>query len=370
MDDISPDEVRTALRGYFSDHQGIAEVRHNRDHFDENLLVTAGFDRQAWARLAEQVGVAGLGAPPAWGGVGLGPAHLIAAAEECGAALYPGPVRAVLSMAVGLTGNAPGDLPPGVADVVGAALTGQATVGMPTRDGGLDVRDGQVGGRADAVTHGGVADLVLAEVNTPDGPALAVVVTAAESRDQVTSVDIAIPLAHITFDCAPAALLTEPGDGVTLGRLRRLSSLLLAGEQVGGAQGCLNGMVEYATAREQFGKLIGTYQAIQHRCAQTAVAIASARALVGAAAQAHDAGDAAAAEQLALLAGAEAADSYSAASDALIQVSGGIGFTWEHDAHLHFRRARTTATLGGTPDRLRHRAVAAGCLDLLTGGAA
>ena len=91
---------------------------------------------------------------------------------------------------------------------------------------------------------------------------------------------------------------------------------------------------------------------------------------VGAAAQAHDAGDDAVAEQLALLAGAEAADSYSVASDALIQVSGGIGFTWEHDAHLHFRRARTTATLGGTPDRLRHRAVAAGCLDLLTGGAA
>lgn len=89
MDDICPDEVRAALRGYFTDHPGIAEVRHNRDHFDEKQLVTAGFDRQTWARLAEQVGVAGLGAPPAWGGVGLGPAHLIAAAEECGAALYP-----------------------------------------------------------------------------------------------------------------------------------------------------------------------------------------------------------------------------------------------------------------------------------------
>ena len=153
---------------------------------------------------------------------------------------------------------------------------------------------------------------------------------------------------HTSPSAAPAALLTEPGDGVTLGRRRRLSSLLLAAEQVGGAQSCLNGMVEYATVREQFGKLIGTYQAIQHRCAQTAVAIASARALVGAAAQAHDAGDDAVAEQLALLARAEAADSYSAASDALIQVSGGIGFTWEHDAHLYLRRAYGIAQfLGG-----------------------
>jgi alkylation response protein AidB-like acyl-CoA dehydrogenase len=216
--------------------------------------------------------------------------------------------------------------------------------------------------------------LLLGEVGTGRGPALALVFLADADADAGTvtrtrrrTVDFATPIADVEVAGAPAVLLVEPGDTAGLAAHRRLELILLAAEQVGGAEGALAGMTAQACVRKQFGKLIGTYQAIAHRCADTAVDIAAARALVTAAAVAHDAGDGGTALQLALLARAEAAEAFTAATDSYIQVSGGIGFTWEHDAHLFFRRARATAAIGGTPAQHRDRAVEAGCLDLLVG---
>src|SRR5699024_2783752 len=125
----------------------------------------------------------------------------------------------------------------------------------------------------------------------------------------------------------------------------------------------LHATVEYAKVRTQFGQVIGGYQAIQHRCATTAVDIASARSLLVAAARASDRGGVD--HGLSLLAKAESSEVFRSAAGGLIQVPGGIRFTWEHDAHLFFRRARSTAVLGGTPEELRDHAVSEGCLDLL-----
>lgn len=370
---ITVDEVRMALREYFADHPGLAEVRRNRDDSDRTA---AGFDRDTWNVLARQIGLIGVGAPEHWGGLGLGLPHLVAIAEECGAALYPGPVRASLLLASALTGVPVDRVPVDLRSAIEDFLRGAVIVGISTHVDDTDLPQftgGRIHGRVRAVTHGASAGLVLCGVRTPSGPALAVAVPAPRptttERVPVRSVDLATPLADVILADVPAVLLTEPDDGQALQRFRTSEALLLAAEQVGGAQGCLGQMVAYATVREQFGAVIGTYQAIQHHCATTAVTITAARALVAAAADAADDGDDRRRRQLTLLARADAADAFTGASSTLIQVSGGIGFTWEHDAHLFFRRARATAAIGGTPARLRDRAVAAGCLELLVGAA-
>ncbi|MGV9711547.1 acyl-CoA dehydrogenase family protein [Gordonia sp. NPDC003424] len=368
-DDITPDEVRAALREYFADRPGLTEVRRNRD---ESSSSDGGFDREGWSVLARQVGLIEVGAPEQWGGQGLGLPHLVSIAEECGAALYPGPVRATLLLAASLAGADVGSVPGELRSAIEDFFCGAAIVGIPTRLGTAgppEFRDGRLSGRVPAVTHGTAAGLVLCVAQTPEGPALAVAAPAAcptgVERIGLPSIDLATPLADVVLAEVPAVLLTAPGDGEALQRFRTVEALLLAAEQVGGGEGCLGAMVAYAKVREQFGTLIGTYQAIQHHCATTAISVAAARALVAAAADAAAGGDDRAARQLTLLARADAADAFTGASSTLIQVSGGIGFTWEHDAHLFFRRARATTAIGGTPAQFRDRAVAAGCLDLL-----
>ncbi|HNP55345.1 MAG TPA: acyl-CoA dehydrogenase family protein [Gordonia sp. (in: high G+C Gram-positive bacteria)] len=369
--ELTVDEIRASLRDWFAHTPGIAEVRANRDRADGDAS-HPGFDRATWQRLAEQLGVTGLGAPEAWGGLACDTESLAGVVEECAASLYPGPVRASVLLAAALGGlvppeNASSQMRSGVE----AFLGGTAIAGVPGVPGDSPAfADGRVTGRFDAVTHGGSADLLLGEVATELGPAVALVLLSdatTVSRTPRRTVDLATPLADVAVIGAPAAVLVGPADSAGLDAHRRLETILVAAEQVGGAEGALAGMVAYAGVREQFGKLIGTYQAIAHRCADTAVDIAAARALVTAAAAAHDGGDGGAALQLALLARAESADAFTAATDSYIQVSGGIGFTWEHDAHLFFRRARATAAIGGTPAQHRDRAVEAGCLDLLVG---
>lgn len=370
-DELTPDEIRSALRDALGDDAGLEVVRRLRDAtpgHDAELL-RLGFDRDAWQVLAEQLGLAAMGTPEAFGGLGLGLPAIVAAVEECGTQLVPGPVRATALLSWALRGLTP-DPASELAPALDAFLTGEAIVGatlsaapedLASYDGGL------VTGRMVAVTHGGCARLVVAPVRTAEGTAVAVLLVGPETTraDALPTVDPTLPMADLAVDAAPAALLTAPGDKDALALHLSVARLLLAAEQVGGAQGCLAGMVGHAMVRSQFGQLIGSYQAIQHHCATTAIDIASARSLVTASAAAIDADDQVAARQLGLLARAEAADCFHRATRTLIQVAGGIGFTWEHDAHLYFRRARATASLAGTPDVHRHAAVEAGCLDLL-----
>ncbi|MGW5383588.1 acyl-CoA dehydrogenase family protein [Nocardia sp. NPDC003963] len=362
---ISPDEIRAALRDYFSERPGIVAVRRNRD---ENGTDAAGFDREGWKVLVEQLGLLGIAAPEHWGGLGLEAEYLVAAMEECGATLYPGPLRASVLTAAALGGTSPEAVPAEFRETIVALLAGAAVAGVSTRSDRISVpnyRDGRVSGRLAAVTHGAVADLALCIVDTPDGPALALVATGSAQRRPVPTVDFATPLADVVLAGESAILLTAAGDDGALEKQLALETLLSAAELVGGAEGCLTQMVDYAKVREQFGSLIGAYQAVQHHCARTAVANAGARALVAGAARMWDRYDYPAARQLTLLARADAADAFTSASSTLIQICGGIGFTWEHDAHLFFRRARATAAIGGTPARIRDSAVGIGCLDLL-----
>jgi alkylation response protein AidB-like acyl-CoA dehydrogenase len=130
----------------------------------------------------------------------------------------------------------------------------------------------------------------------------------------------------------------------------------LAAEQVGGAQRCLEMIVEYLKVRVQFGRLLGSFQALKHRCANLVVEIDSARALAGAAAVAADEEDWPRLATLAALAKADCSEVFAHASAENVQLHGGIGFTWEHDAHLYFKRARASQYLFGEPSRYRERA--------------
>lgn len=383
--DISPDEVRAALRDYFATRPGLDEVRRTRDGRQPS-----GFDESSWRTLATDVGLCSLGMPPRWGGLGLGLDCLVAAVEECGAALYPGPVRAAVLAAWALGEGGLGESALGEGALGGLTdavdLTGTIEglfAGMAVPGSTLDTevtephslplwRAGAATGVLLALSHGVVAGLAVTEVRTADGVAAALVILddSADRRSRST-VDFALPRADVTVTDAPALLITEPGDNTALQRFRDASTLLRAAEQVGGAAGCVSLMVEYAGVREQFGHPIGSYQAIAHRCAQTAVDVVGARGLVTAGAAALDCAtfaDPDTAVHLASLAHAAAGETYLAASSSLIQVSGGIGFTWEHDAHLHFRHARTLAVAGGTPAQYYDRAVLDGCLDLVISG--
>ncbi|RPA64786.1 acyl-CoA dehydrogenase [Gordonia oryzae] len=377
---ISPDEVRAALRDYFATRPGLDEVRRTRDGRQPS-----GFDESSWRTLATDVGLCSLGMSPRWGGLGLGLDCLVAAVEECGAALYPGPARAAVLAAWALGEGAlveggQGDLAD--ADDVTETIKG-LLAGMVVPGSTLDAqvaepqcfplwRAGATTGVLSAVSHGVVAGLTVTEVRTDDGIAAALVILDdSVDRRSRTTVDFALPRTDVIVTGAPTLLLTEPGDDTALQRIRDASTLMRAAEQVGGAAGCVSSMVEYAGVREQFGHPIGSYQAIAHRCARTAVDVAGARGLVTAGAAALDRttfADPDTAVHLASLAHASAGEAYLAASSSLIQVSGGIGFTWEHHAHLHFRHARTLAAAGGTPAEYYDRAVVDGCLDLVTSG--
>ncbi len=371
---LSPEEVRSALREFFADASALDEARALRDGGLDGGFDGDGFDRDRWRALAGEVGVVAMAAPESAGGLGLGLGHVTAALEEAGACLYPGPLRAAILAAWTL--GLPGAARP---DEVDGLLDGTLIAGMPQsfaahRPEVVLSGGGRVSGAVRGVTHGMAADVLLTVAGSADGDVPVLVRLAGGGgevgRRPVRAVDLTARPADLDLDAVAAVPLA--GAGEALARTRDVARLLLAAEQVGGAQGCLARAVEYAAIRTQFGRVIGTYQAIQHRCARVAVAVAGARALVLAAAKAIDAGgtgadaDRAAARQLVPLAKAEASEAFDAAADALVQVHGGIGFTWEHDAHLYFRRARATAALDGRPSRLRDDAVTAGCLSLLT----
>ncbi|ROO90013.1 alkylation response protein AidB-like acyl-CoA dehydrogenase [Actinocorallia herbida] len=357
---LSQDEVRAALRGYFADTGGLDEARRLRDAPADD----PGYDAGRWKALAGDVGLVSMAAPEGAGGLGLGLVHLTAAAEEAGAVLYAGPLRASVLAAWAL-GSAEADFD--------GVLTGAETVAMPQGFAALQPGlvldgDGLVGGSVPDAAHGMTADVLLAIADTAQGPCAVLVRLGEEgvTRTPVAATDLTARPAALRLDGVPAVRLTAPGDRAALGRVGDAARLLLAAEQVGGAQGCLDHTVAYARIRTQFDQVIGTYQAIQHRCAETAIAVSAARALVFTAAVALDAGAADEAHRLVLLAKAEASDAFEGAAATLIQVNGGIGFTWEHDAHLYYRRAKATAAYDGRPSRLRDEAVASGALALLT----
>ncbi|KUI35498.1 acyl-CoA dehydrogenase family protein [Mycobacterium sp. GA-2829] len=318
-----------------------------------------GCDRDLWRQLAEQ-GVTGIVIDGAYGGVGLGPAELEAVAEETGAALLPSPFisSAVLAATLVQAAGSEDDkqrLLPGLADgtAIGTvALTGPA--GTWTAEG-VDVRadaDGTLTGSANYVTDGQAADVLLVVARGPEGVGVYEVAPDAPGfeRTAATVFDPTVRLSTFTFAGTPARRLGSAGwDAVQ--QALDLAVVALAGEQAGGARRIFDITVEYLKTRIQFGRPIGSFQALKHMAADLLLEVESATsAAQNAAARFED--DEARAGAVAL-AGFACAEAYVTTAMQAVQMHGGIGFTWEHACHLYVRRARSGLQLFG--DSASHR---------------
>jgi alkylation response protein AidB-like acyl-CoA dehydrogenase len=353
------EELRRSVRRFLDDTSPVGEVRRLMD-------TEEGCDPAVWARMAGQLGLQGIHVPEAFGGAGLGQVELCVVMEEMGRSLACLPYFSTVGLAVNAllaSGDAAaqGDLLPRLAS---GEATG--TLAMLEGSGSWDLdematrarREGggwALDGAKAFVVDGHTADVVLVAARAPGGPSVFAVEgrAAGLERVPVPQLDQTRKLARLELSAVPARLVGEEGGAAAwLPRALDLAAVALAAEQVGGAQRCLDMSVAYAKARHQFGRPIGSFQAIKHRCADMLLRVESARAAAYYAAWAAAEG----ADELpavASLARAYCSEAYSWAAGETIQVHGGIGFTWEHDAHLYFKRAKASELLLGDPSHHR-----------------
>jgi hypothetical protein len=325
-----------------------------------------GYDEALWRRLSGETGVAGLLVPESYGGAGASLADVQVVMAELGRVLAPVPMlgSAVLATAVLLEagGEAARRLLPALAG--GTAI---ATLAWPGEAGHWD--PGQAGcqaqpdaaggwrlkGEARYVLDGDVADVLLVAAHAPDEVAVFEVDPAAASvhRGMVTTMDSTRRLATVSLDGAAGRPIGCGPDG--LARARDLACLALAAEQAGAARRALEQTVAYTRDRVQFGRPIGSFQALQHRMADLHVLTESAWSLCWAAAQDGDERHAAAAK-------AYCSEALLTVAGQMIQLHGAIGITWEHDAHRYFKRAHGSGQLFGPPSAHLAR-IAAALLD-------
>jgi len=332
---------------------------------------SARVDRTLWARACTELGVAGVAVPEEHGGLGIGVAGLAIVGEEAGRVLaalpLPGSVAAAQT-ALLLAGDPAAldrELPGLLAGERVAALAGADGPGDPVAGAPTTARPDGAGwrlhGRKWFVVDGGSADLLLVTATAPDGPTLfAVDAAAAEvARAGVETLDLTRDVAHVDLAGAAARPVGPLGGWPAIAaRVGLAQAVAVAAENLGGAARCLADAVEYAKLRVQFGRPIGSFQAIKHRCADLAAEVEDARSAVLHAVWAaeHSPADLPAA---AALATAVTTRAYLTCSAENVQIHGGIGFTWEHTAHLHVRRARSAAALSGGARRHREDLLAA-----------
>lgn len=305
-------------------------------------------DAAAWKRLTGELGLTGLAIPERYGGAGASLAEVAIAAEETGRVLLPVPY-----LSTALAGAVLSDGPPAAEDAAAGLLPGIADGTLPAAfalTGEIAAADGRLTGVARHVLDGVQAGVFLVRA----GGALHAVRAADAAVTPAGTLDQTRSQATVEFRGSPAAEVAADA-----GRAEDLMRVLLAAESAAAAEHCLAATVDYLKTRVQFGRPIGTFQALKHRCADLAVEVSSARATAGAAvaAAASSPGELAV---LAPLAKRYCADVFWHAAAEMIQMHGGIGFTWEHDAHRYLKRAKTTQLLHGSPDELRrlvaHRA--------------
>lgn len=349
-------ELRALVRDFVDKHGEESRVREllEREH---------PYDDSTWD-LMGQLGLASFTIPENLGGAGVGHEYLAIAMEELGRALLPSPLLTTASLAAGalLASKDAAALERLAPQLAAGQRTGTLAFCGPT--GSWDPRTppevsarpaAETGwhltGTAHHVLDGATADLLLVEANTDSGPSLFAVEAPAAGlvRQAMTTLDATRPQARLDLDEVPATLVGRPGSAAAVVERTLLgAATALAAEQVGAAQRCLDMAVSHARLRVQFGRPVGSYQAIKHRCADVHLEIECARAATYYAAAALTAGapDSAAAVSIAA---STSADALRTAAMEGIQIHGGTGFTWEHSAHLYFRRAVSTRHLFGSP---------------------
>jgi acyl-CoA dehydrogenase len=335
------------------------------------MATTVGWEPAGWARLAGELDLPGLLLPTEHGGAGFSCAELGVVLEEAGATLLCAPLFSTAALAVPLLLACADDA--ALSRYGGPISSGRltATVAL-AEDGGrwtteelrtVARRDGPgwvVDGAKNYVVDGGSAGLILVVAATEVGPAVFAVDADATGlrREPLVTLDQTRKQARLTFEHTPATQVGPADATAVINHASDVSRALLAAEQTGGAQRCLDLTVAYAKARIQFGRPIGGFQAVKQRIADLLIQVESARSAAYAAVQAAagngatgngmaDNGDELA--RIARIAAITCADAYAQTTAQTIQLHGGIGFTWEHDAHLYLKRARASGQLLGTP---------------------
>jgi alkylation response protein AidB-like acyl-CoA dehydrogenase len=326
------------------------------------MATQEGYDPAVWSQMADQLGLQALIIPEEYGGAGFGFVELIVVLEEMGAALLCAPYFSTVALATTAllsSGDeaAKLELLPGIASgetIATLAITEDSgrpeldTVELPAT---LDGDTWRLTGSKHYVIDGLTASLILVAARTSAGLSLFAVEGDAEglTRESLATMDQTRKQARLEFDSTPARLVGADGlAGVPLEKALQLAVVALAAEQVGGAQRCLDMAVEYAKNRIQFGRPIGSFQAIKHKCADVLLEVESAKSA------AYYAGWAAAEDNdelplVSSLAKSYCSETYFHAAAENIQIHGGIGFTWEHPAHLYFKRAKSSELLFGDP---------------------
>jgi alkylation response protein AidB-like acyl-CoA dehydrogenase len=316
----------------------------------------ASFDRSLWAGIAE-LGWLGAVIPEAHGGLGLSYVDLCVIAEELGRAIAPVPFASTLYFFAEslLLAGSPAQQAQWLPKIAGGNLIGCfATAEGPGRSSSAPtstVEAGRISGTKIPVTDGDIADVAIVLASAAGAPGLFIVDLAQASvqRTPLSSLDGSRGLASLGFSGARAEPLGETGAGLRLvDRVLQRAAVLLAFEQIGGADRCLEIARDYAVQRYVFGRPIGGFQAIKHRLADMYVKNELARSNAYYAAWALDAD----ADELAVAAAAArlaASDAFGFAAKESIQIHGGMGVTWEADAHLFFRRARQLSLVAGAP---------------------
>ncbi len=352
------DELRSTVRQFLAATSAPATVR-------AVIESPEGFDRSTWRQMAEQLGLQALLVPERYEGLGQGPVEAHVVFEEMGRALYPGPYFASAALATSAlvcSGDEAAwrDLLPGIAagstiaTVAVAEAHGRWDQGSATRSTARRSRDAWVlDGSKSFVPNGQVANLFLVTARTDAGLSLFAVDAAdpAVEARALPSLDLTRRLAGLELAGATARLVGEDGGapGVVAAMVDR-ALVALAAEAAGGAARCLEMSVDYAKQREQFGRPIGSFQAIAHRCVEMLQRVELARAASRYAASSLAAGTSEF-PVTARVAAAYCGRAYRWVATESIQVHGGIGFTWEHDAHRHYRRSWASETLLGSTDQ-------------------
>ncbi len=360
------EQFRAAIRRFLQEKSPPTEVRRLMD-------TTEGYDPETWRQLSEQLALPGIHIPEHYGGAGFGMVELCIATEEMGRALLCAPYFSTAVLASNAILNAGTEaqksslLPELASGARLAALAVTESNGQwePQAIGLVATPDAEgfrLEGTKSYVVDGHVADLLVVAgriAGTTGSDGLALFTVRADSlgvkRQLLESMDATRKLASIDFHGAPAQLLGDVKDGSkALVRTLDQAAIALANEMVGGAQVLLDSAVNYAKLRVQFGRTIGSFQTIKHKCADMLLDMELAKSAVYYAAQAAAADDPEW-PALACLAKAAASETYLRIAIDCIQVHGGIGFTWDNDTHLWFKRAKSSEVFLGEPHYHRER---------------
>lgn len=363
------EELRSQARGFLAEFSSSEQVR-------KAMASETGYDPELWGRISAELGWTAVVVPEEYGGLGLSHVELVALMEEMGAALLCAPFLSSVclagnALALGGSEAQKREHLPGIADgsTIGT-LAYMESNGRPDASGieALARRDGGdfvLTGSKSFVLDGHTAGLLVVAARRPgssgeEGISLFVVSSdrSGLERRLLPTMDQTRKQAEVLLKevrVPASALMGEEGEGwrILSGTLD-LAAVAVAAEQVGGAQRCLDMSVAYAKERVQFGRPIGSFQAIKHKCADMMVEVESARSASYYAGWAASQGT----EDLPLaaaLAKAFCSDAYFRCAAQSLQIHGGVGFTWEYDVHLYFKRAKSSEILFGSPAYHRER---------------